>query len=265
MTDNKVTLEREQELELQRVDAIKELAAARSSVHCNSFHGRNRIREADGRLNAILKQIANLRTPPAPSGGEVERVADAIHNVKGGLNYEYADFCRDAALAALAAMDRAPDADNTPHAFVFAAPDTCKNCGNSEDHSVHKPAPCPVEAGGIAPEVIELLNLIHELSGREVDQDAAVMCIEAVEDFRQQSLSAARVEIEGLRKAARTAHDTLIELNPSNYTRDDVCEANAAAVEAILTLADVLGETHGKSPQWWEARRATLSTDQGEG
>ena len=43
-----------------------------------------------------------------------------------------------------------------------------------------------------------------------------------------------------LREAARAAHDTLIELNPSNYSHDDVCEANNATVEAILLLADAL-------------------------
>lgn len=30
------------------------------------------------------------------------------------------------------------DADNTPHAFVFGAPMTCKHCGNDSFHPVHK-------------------------------------------------------------------------------------------------------------------------------
>lgn len=66
-------------------------------------------------------------------------------------------------------------------------------------------------------------------------------------------------EDHALREAARRAHDTLIELNPNNYTHDDVCEANAAVIEAVLTLADVLGETHGKTAEWWADRRAALS------
>ena len=34
----------------------------------------------------------------------IEIVARAIQDVKGGLNYDYADFCRDAARAAIKAM-----------------------------------------------------------------------------------------------------------------------------------------------------------------
>lgn len=67
-----------------------------------------------------------------------------------------------------------------------------------------------------------------------------------------------------LEEAARKAHDTLIEINPSNYDHNDVCEANAATVEAILILADALGETHGKSPAWWNARRLALRTEGGK-
>lgn len=49
----------------------------------------------------------------------------------------------------------------------------------------------------------------------------------------------------------RFAHDTLMEINPSNYDHDDVCKMNAASVEVILALAPMLGETHGKTPEWW--------------
>ncbi|WP_337846800.1 hypothetical protein [Sphingomonas sp.] len=60
-------------------------------------------------------------------------------------------------------------------------------------------------------------------------------------------------------KVMRAAHDNLIELNPNNYTHDDVCAANDSAVEAILLLADALGETHGKTPEWWAERRSRLT------
>lgn len=54
--------------------------------------------------------------------------------------------------------------------------------------------------------------------------------------------------------ACRKAHDALWELNPNNYDHDDVCKANDGAIEAILTLAPIIGETHGKPPEWWAAR-----------
>lgn len=30
------------------------------------------------------------------------------------------------------------DADNTPHSYDYAAPDTCRKCGNGRDHPVHR-------------------------------------------------------------------------------------------------------------------------------
>ena len=53
----------------------------------------------------------------------------------------------------------------------------------------------------------------------------------------------------------RWAHGTLYEINPSNYDHDEVCRLNDASVEVILGLAPVLGETHGKSPEWWTDHR----------
>ena len=58
----------------------------------------------------------------------------------------------------------------------------------------------------------------------------------------------------GLREALeliRWAHDKLYEINPSNYDHDEVCRLNDASVEVILALAPLLGETHGKSAEWW--------------
>ena len=93
----------------------------------------------------------------------------------------------------------------------------------------------------------------HMIDGDQIclDVDAILAHVER--------LSAERA---ALREAAQTAHGTLIELNPSNYDHDDVCQANAASVEAILILADVLGERHGKTDDWWDSRRAALT--QGE-
>lgn len=56
----------------------------------------------------------------------------------------------------------------------------------------------------------------------------------------------------------RWVHDTLLEINPYNYTHDDVCEINNASVEVILGIAPVLGETHGKSEDWWASRAAGI-------
>ena len=60
----------------------------------------------------------------------------------------------------------------------------------------------------------------------------------------------------------RWAHDTLYEINPSNYDHDEVCKLNDASVEVILGLAAELGEKHGKSDDWWAARAALAA--QGE-
>ncbi|WP_454730602.1 hypothetical protein [Citrobacter freundii] len=67
---------------------------------------------------------------------------------------------------------------------------------------------------------------------------------------------AAEKRIAELRELLQWAHDTLLEINPNNYTHDDVCEINSASVEVILGIAPVLGETHGKSEEWWAARAA---------
>lgn len=66
-----------------------------------------------------------------------------------------------------------------------------------------------------------------------------------------QSLVARNAELEGM---IRWAHDTLYEINPSNYDHDEVCRVNNASVEVILGLAPILGETHGKTAEWWAAR-----------
>ncbi|EPG1783361.1 hypothetical protein KBU53_13315 [Enterobacter hormaechei subsp. xiangfangensis] len=70
------------------------------------------------------------------------------------------------------------------------------------------------------------------------------------------ALEAAEKRVAEQRELLQWAHDTLIEINPNNYTHDDVCEINNASVKVILGIAPVLGETHGKSEEWWAARAA---------
>ena len=66
----------------------------------------------------------------------------------------------------------------------------------------------------------------------------------------------AEARAERLEAALRVAHDTLWEINPNNYDHDEVCRLNDACVEVILGIAPLIGEMHGKSPEWWEARAA---------
>ncbi len=40
----------------------------------------------------------------------------------------------------------------------------------------------------------------------------------------------------------RWAYETLQEINPSNYDHDDVCNLNAASVEVLLRLGNILNE-----------------------
>ncbi len=76
-------------------------------------------------------------------------------------------------------------------------------------------------------------------------------------EYVRADIHAAALEREAaLREAIRWAHDTLWELNPSNYGHDEVCKVNDAAVEVILGLAPIIGETHGKSPEYWAERAA---------
>lgn len=75
---------------------------------------------------------------------------------------------------------------------------------------------------------------------------------------------AAEKRIAEMKELLQWSHDTLLEINPSNYTHDDVCEANAAAVEVILGIATTLGETHGKANEWRESRAAGIRIN-GEG
>ena len=64
--------------------------------------------------------------------------------------------------------------------------------------------------------------------------------------------------VQAEREVLRWAHDTLWEINPSNYSHDDVCLLNDASVEVILGIAPLIGETHGKSAEWWADRAAAI-------
>ena len=107
--------------------------------------------------------------------------------------------------------------------------------------------------------------LLEGLKSENAALSARVEELELIRDSHSQDTLQALLEKQALetqlaaaRKAARSAHDTLIELSPSNYNHDDVCQMNNASVEAIFLLADVLGETHGKTAEWWKLRRAAL-------
>jgi hypothetical protein len=108
------------------------------------------------------------------------------------------------------------------------------------------------------PEVVDQLRCdLQRVRDNEMRTVEALLAAEAaLTTAREQAYRECADEVERLRAAALAAHDTLIELNENNYTHDEVCEANAAAVEAIFLLAEVLGKTHGKSADWWAARLA---------
>jgi hypothetical protein len=50
------------------------------------------------------KELSSLLARAEAPEAEVERVALVIRDIKGGLNYDYMDFCRDAARAAIGAL-----------------------------------------------------------------------------------------------------------------------------------------------------------------
>lgn len=82
----------------------------------------------------------------------------------------------------------------------------------------------------------------------------------ATEYIRSDLVAELAAENERLKELIRWAHDTLYEINPSNYDHDEVCKLNDASVEVILGLAPILGETHGKSKEWWSSRTKPLSS-----
>ena len=124
----------------------------------------------------------------------------------------------------------------------------------AQEHLTGMPTPGPWKSNGYQitdPEGIRLADCWFGPNRPfNVAEANAALIVKAVNAY---------TSTDALREAARKAHDTLLEINTSNYDHDDVCELNSASVEAILILADALGERHGKSEQWWNERRAALS------
>lgn len=83
-----------------------------------------------------------------------------------------------------------PDADNTPHRYDEAAPDTCRKCGNREGHVVHEPAEKrqvsdadreAIQAQERAEIVAWLERWIDETLGQDVDPKYVTRAIELLE------------------------------------------------------------------------------------
>jgi hypothetical protein len=51
---------------------------------------------------------------------------------------------------------------------------------------------------------------------------------------------ALQARVKALEALVSWAYDTLIEINPGNYSHDDVCRLNDASVEVILGLDDTV-------------------------
>ncbi|MDR7941143.1 hypothetical protein RIU82_14520 [Enterobacter soli] len=121
----------------------------------------------------------------------------------------------------------------------------------------------------------ELINAGHELAKAISNDTPLIEIAKMVTNLATQldvqiarsnqlsiALESAEKRIAELKELLQWSHDTLLEINPNNYTHDDVCEANAASVEVILGIAPTLGETHGHTKEWWESR--TAGTAKGE-
>ena len=78
-------------------------------------------------------------------------------------------------------------------------------------------------------------NLSMRLAPIEWQPSGAHACIQMLADDLAKTM-----------EALRWAYDTLKEINPSNYTHDDVCNLNDASVEAIIGIRDTLAELEGK-------------------
>lgn len=107
-----------------------------------------------------------------------------------------------------------------------------------------------------------LRAMVEHMKPHQIQWDYISIALEKDEnlDVRDQlsvilpDIAAKDAEIAKLTDLIRWAHDTLYEINPSNYDHDEVCKLNDASVEVILGLAPALGERHGKSAEWWAER-----------
>lgn len=104
------------------------------------------------------------------------------------------------------------------------------------------------------------LNEIFPIQSDEADllegPEFSVACAAIVEAARTWVAEKDKKAAE-LQESIDWAHDTLIEINPSNYSHDDVCRLNDASVEVILGLPRV-------DPGTQEAQTANERQDSSE-
>lgn len=168
-----------------------------------------------------------LKLPAINSGGEVERAAQAYldanetadrqRNVQAYFAVREAE---NALRAALAAMDRAPGVDDSRPDFVGSPQAKIEAYNQMHETAVElgypsilealealedlsQPEPRPVEAGEVIPKQIPPALHAPSFNDREELRVCINGCLFLRADYRQQSLSAARAEIEGLREQVR--------------------------------------------------------------
>lgn len=191
-----------------------------------------------------LVKAVDSRNEAVRSGDEI---AFATHNniassSASRLAMEFRDEIR-AALSSAAVAEREP-------AYWAVHSKTGMHIGLWQHKSDADEALRGYEGGTIAalyldpPPVSEL-----EAENARLERDALKVGDQMLaEKFRADNLEARLAEAM---KEIRWAHETLYEINPSNYDHDEVCKLNSASVEVILGLALMLGEKHGKPDAWW--------------
>lgn len=105
-----------------------------------------------------------------------------------------------------------------------------------------------------------MLNIKEHLADYRLTLEPdLVICDRRTIDEAASRIAELEAENERLTERIHWVHNTLYEINPSNYDHDEVCRLNVASVEVILGLAPSLGETHGKSKEWWSTCAEALS------
>ena len=125
-----------------------------------------------------------------------------------------------------------------------------------------RPAPQPAADTRVVVKPLsfdEIVNIIETTEVSEMTEAGDRRWTRRIAELLQRKQFATPAPSDKIAEAARAAHGALWELNPDNYDHDDVLKLNDASVEAIFLLADAIGETHGKTPEWWEARRRALA------
>lgn len=193
----------------------------------------------------VLAAITAAMDPAiAERAGEVVKALRACANGIGSFKTQKGDFglCDDAADLITALL--------TANAALRAERDVSNELGRAfeEDAGQQRERAEAAEAERDA-----LRAKVARMEGA-ADRVRAASAIE----HARASQFAAEAKVARLEGALRWAHDTLWEINPNNYDHDEVCKLNDASVEVILGIAPLIGETHGKSPEWW-AERAALT------